>query len=358
MSVSNVDVNTAISASGEVDSLLIEKLTNRIHEATLKAENLLNYFDVQDVTGTDSVSEKFMGDTELEVLAAGQAPNGQPVQFDKNQLVIDTVVIGRNYTRLLSDVQTDIAGLHSKLANQQANKHKKLEDEMVISQLIYSGMGNTKAVRTKPRVSGHGFSQDTQVKDAYLSDPEGLQAAVEFTLEKLLDGRDGGDGQDLSQFTILMPWKYFNILRDAERIVSSEYQTFAGDTVNGFTLKSFNVPVVPTNRMPTAAKSSKLSNAANGNRYDFTAAGATTAAILFTPDALLVGRSIALTADIWFDKNTKSWAIDSWQSEGAIPSVWDAVGLVRNTGATAGADDTEVKNRANRKATRTKAALA
>lgn len=355
MTVRNLSVEPAVSASGELSTLLVEKMTNRIHEATLKQENLMSYFDVQDVTGTDRVSEKFMGDTELEVLAAGQAPNGSPVQFDKNSLVIDTVVIGRNYTRLLSDVQADVNGLHSKLADSQARKHKKMEDEMLLQQLMFSALVNNKKNRQKPRVSGMGFAQSSKIKESLLNDPNGLMAAIEGTLERMLDGRDGGDGVDLGMLTIFMPWASFNILRDAERICNSSYNTFQGTTVQGFTLKSYNIPIVPTNRMPRVAGRSMLSNEANKMRYDSTDEMTKCKALIFAPDALLVGRSINLEGDIWFDKDTKSWVIDSWQSEGAIPSVWDLVGMVYAdaTGNTTDADgltNAEVVARANRKA--------
>lgn len=353
----NTGINPAASASGEVLTLLQEKMSAKIKEASLKAENLLNYFDVQDVTGTDRIGEKFMGDTELEVLAPGQAPNGSPVEFDKNTLVVDTVVIGRNYQHLLSAVQSDINGLHSKLVSAQVREHKKLEDEMTVQQLIFAGMANTKANRSTPRVSGHGFSEQVAVKETIVADPEGVEACLDLLLERMLEGKSGGDGVDLSKLTILMPWAHFNTLRDAERIVNRDYQTFAGDTVSGFALKSFNIPVVPSNRFPRGAKKSKLSKPSNGNRYDATAEMANVVAIVFGTEALLVGKSIDLESKIWYSDDTKSWVIDSWQSEGAIGSSWEECGLVVK-GTAAGADDTAVVARANRKATRTKGALA
>lgn len=369
----NPSVEPAVSASGEVTTLLIEKMTGKIHEAKMQNENLMRYFDVQDVTGTDRVGEKFMGDTELEVLAPGQAPKGNPVEFDKNTLVVDTVVIGRNTTRLLSDIQNDIDGLHSKLAKQQANKHGKLEDEMIIQQLIASAFANYKSGgamkpaseidsmgsgRTRPRVSGMGYSTVVQTKAAVLADPEGIEAAIELALEAMLDGRDGGDGIDLSGLTILMPWVDFNCLRDAERICNADYSLYSGETVSGFVLKSFNVPVIPTNRMPRAAGKSLLSKETNGNRYDITATMPKVHAIIFGTEALLVGKSLDLQSDIWFHKDTKNWIVDSWQSEGAIASMWEQVGVVVDNGTTAGTHDAEVVKRANRKGTRSKGALA
>lgn len=359
----NQSVEVSVSKSGESLTLLQEKFTGRLTEAMKKQENLMTHFDVQDVTETDRVSEKFMGDTQLEVLAPGQAPNGQPVDFDKNVLVVDAVVIGRNYVRKLSEVQGDIAGLNSKLSNQQGQAHKKMEDKMLAQQLVYAGIENTKAKRTNPRVSGMGFSQDTKIKDTILADPEGLMAAIEATLERMLTGEEGGsDGVDLNNLVILMKWSDFNCLRDAERICNSQYNTFQGTTVSGFTLKSYNIPVVPTNRLPNKAETSLLSKPSNGNRYDSTAEQAKVRAVIFGTEALMVGRSVALETEIWRDPNTKSWVIDSLQSEGAIPSVWEQVAVIRgdtagNTTADNGLTNDQIVARANRKAVRTKAAL-
>lgn len=83
MSTPNTLTNVAVSASGEVDSLLIEKFNGKVNEQYLKGENILSYFDVQTVTGTNTVSNKYLGETELQVLAPGQSPNATPTQADK-----------------------------------------------------------------------------------------------------------------------------------------------------------------------------------------------------------------------------------------------------------------------------------
>lgn len=81
-------------------------------------------------------------------------------------------------------------------------------------------------------------------------------------------------------------------------------------------------------------------------------------AVLFTADALLVGRSIDVTGDIFYEKKEKTYYIDTFMSEGAIPDRWEAVSVVttkRNSSTgdaegTDGAQHTQVLNRAQRKA--------
>lgn len=357
MSTPNNLTNVAVSASGEVDSLLIEKFNGKVNEQYLKGENIMSYFDVQSVTGTNTVSNKYLGETELQVLAPGQSPAATSTQADKNQLVIDATVIARNTVAHLHDVQGDIDSLKPKLAANQAKQLKRMEDEMLIQQMLLGGISNTKVRRITPRVKGHGFSINVEVNEGEaLINPQYVMAAVEFALEQQLEQE-----VDISDVAILMPWCYFNVLRDADRIVDKTYTiSQSGATIQGFTLSSYNCPVIPSNRFPKFTSGQAhhlLSNEDNGYRYDSTAAMNGAIAVLFTADALLVGRSIDVTGDIFYEKKEKTYYIDTFLSEGAIPDRWEAVSVVTtkrdtSTGvvATGGAEHTQVLNRAQRKA--------
>ncbi|HDT1684141.1 TPA: hypothetical protein QHT08_004141 [Escherichia coli] len=358
MSTPNNLTNVAISASGEVDSLLIEKFNGKVNEQYLKGENIMSYFDVQTVTGTNTVSNKYLGETELQVLAPGQSPAATSTQADKNQLVIDATVIARNTVAHLHDVQGDIDSLKPKLATNQAKQLKKMEDEMLIQQMLLGGIRNTVKKRHTPRVKGHGFSINVEVNEAEaLANPQYVMAAVEFALEQQLEQE-----VDISDVAILMPWKYFNCLRDADRIVDKSYTiSLSGATIQGFVLSSYNCPVIPSNRFPKFSPGQKhhlLSNEDNGYRYDPIAEMNGAIAVLFTSDALLVGRSIDLTGDIFYEKKEKTYYIDTFMSEGAIPDRWEAVSVVTtkrdtsNGGAVSadGEQHTQVLSRAQRKA--------
>lgn len=365
MSTPNNLTNVAVSASGEVDSLLIEKFNGKVNEQYLKGENIMSYFDVQTVTGTNTVSNKYLGETELQVLAPGQSPAATSTQADKNQLVIDATVIARNTVAHLHDVQGDIDSLKPKLATNQAKQLKKMEDEMLIQQMLLGGIANTKDKRAKPRVKGHGFSVNVEVNEGEaLVNPQYVMAAVEFALEQQLEQE-----VDISDVAILMPWRYFNVLRDADRIVDKSYTiSQSGATIQGFVLSSYNCPVIPSNRFPKYSRGQKhhlLSNEDNGYRYDPIAEMNGAIAVLFTSDALLVGRSIDVTGDIFYEKKEKTYYIDTFMSEGAIPDRWEAVSVVTTKckpegtttpTATQAAQHTQVLNRAQRKAVYVKSA--
>lgn len=334
MSDANTLVDSKVSASGEAKSLAIEKYNGQVNRAYHSDPNLMQHFDLQQVTGTNVISNKYMGVTQVQALAAGKDVRGSEVEFDKNSLVIDTTLIARNMVGMLDDVQDDIM-TKGKLAEEQVSALKTLENRMLLQQCAYGALTNTEAKRIKPRVKGHGFSIKHDIKEAEaFANPLKLMAAIEWVLEDMIM-----QNVDVTKLTIFMPWVEFNCLRDAERIVDARYNTASGSTITGFVLKSYNVPVVPCNDFPNKARDHQdidgnnqehhlLSNANNGYRYDVTAEQEKLAAIIMGREGLMVGRSIALQGKIWFNDNNKTWYIDTWMSEGAIPDRWEHLGAV------------------------------
>lgn len=360
MSDASTLVDSKVSASGEAASLAIEKFNGQVNRAYHNDLGLMAYFDMETVTGTNVVSNKYLGVTQVQALAPGKDVRGGETQFDKNSLVIDTTIISRNIVGVLDDVQDDI-NTKGKLAEEQVSGLRNLENRMLLQQGVYGAVSNTKVKRTTPRVKGHGFSTVHVIKEGdELVEPLKLMAGVEWIIEDMMI-----QDVDISKLTVFMPWQEFNSLRDAERIVDARYNTATGMTVRGFVLKSFNVPVVPTNHFPNKARDHEdldgenqehhiLSNANNGYRYDvLTGTNAEDqekcAALVIGREGLLVGRSIELNGEIWWNKANKSWYIDTYMAEGAIPNRWEHLGaLMKGTADQAGLDA-----RYKRKITRT-----
>jgi hypothetical protein len=335
--------NPAVSKSGVVDSLLIEKFNGKVHEAYLKGENLRRYFDMQSVVGTNMISNKYLGETAIQALVPGQTAAATDTDADKNALVVDTAVIARNAVAQLHDVQNDIDGIKSKLAANQVKQLKKLEDTMIIQQLIYGALSNTQAARTNPRVSGHGFSIKLQISEAQAADPNCILAAVEDCLEKQILQEI-----EVNEVVAILPWVTFNCLMDAERLVSKDYTPVGAEVASEhYMLKSYNIPVLPSNRFPKTTAASILSKPTNGNRYTADAEQLTCIGVLFAPEALLIGMTLEVQGDIWFDKDSKSFFIDTWYAEGSIPDRWEAVSAIFTNGAT---ENTAITKRAARKA--------
>ena len=344
MSDANGLVDSKISASGEAKSLAIEKYNGQVKRAYHTDPSMMQYFDLEMVVGTNVISNKYLGVTTVQALAAGKDVKGSGAEFDKNSLVIDTTLLARNIVGMLDDVQDDIQ-TKGKLAEEQVSALKNLENRMLIQQGIFGAITNTQTKRTNPRVRGHGFSIIKGIKDAdALLLPLKLMAGIEFVVEELMI-----QDVDISKLTVFMPWQEFNCLRDADRIVDARYNTASGTTVTGFVLKSYNVPIVPSNHFPNKNRDHSdidgevsdnhlLSSATNGFRYDIQTGTngedqEKCSALIIGREGLLVGRSIDLMGQIWFNDANKSWYIDSWMSEGAIPDRWEHLGALMKTTA-------------------------
>jgi hypothetical protein len=363
-SQTNNNTNIAISASGEVPSLLIEKFTGQVHQEYGKGENLLGWYDVQDVTGTNMVTNKYLGGTEVHRMAAGTEPEATPTGADKNSLVVDTMILARNTVTNLHDVQGDFE-TKNKLAKNQMVKMKQIEDQMVLQQNlagaftggVYDGSTITGGVKRIDN-SDHGVAIKMEITPAQAQDPVQLGSAIELAIEGLVIQRT-----PLSNLRVIVPVQEFGRLVDYGFIAK---QQGGGNEGVGLDMESmsgqwasYSISVTGSTEFTQMRINPKveddghhhLSNQDNGYRYDVTADMQLASAIVTGKDALLCGRTIQLQGDIFFDKKTKTYFIDSWLSEGAIPDRYDNMACVVNT---AGVTNTVVETKAKGKAIRTK----
>jgi hypothetical protein len=358
--------NPAVPNNAEVDSLLIEKFNGVVHEQYLQGENLLSGFTVQQVVGTNFVSNKYIGDTELQTLTPGQEPEATTTEFNKNGLVVDTIVLGRNTVHTLHDIQNDFETM-SKLAKNQMGKLKTLEDQMVVQQLCAGGLtGGTYDPYANTitggvsRVSGHGVAINVDLIDTFAqaNDPYQLVSAIEIAIQGLIIQRT-----PLMGMKVIVPVNEFGLLVDYGFIAQTEggSNETSGVMNSGLrgTLKGWNIPVVGSTEFTQmklnphdGATNHLLSNANNGNRYNVSADMQAANAVVYGPDALLTGRTIALQGDIFFDKKTKGYFIDSWFAEGAIPDRYDNIAIVNSNAVAANASVT-AKAKGKAKATKT-----
>ena len=340
-------VNPAVGA--DVSTLLIEKFNGVVHEQYLKGENLLSKFNVQDVTGTNIISDKYMGETKLQTLTPGQEPEARnDTEFNKNALVVDTIVLGRNTVHTLHDIQNDF-DVMTKLATNQMGKLKTLEDQMVVQQLCAAGLtggtydpyANTITGGTQ-RVTGHGVAIYVNLKNdkSQAKDPYMLISAIEVAIMGLVTQRVPVGGMQ-----VVVPIAEFGLLVDYGYIAQSDGGSNEATGTNfdsnlSGRLKGWNLPVmgsVEFTQMKINPHDGEthhlLSNANNSNRYDVTAAMKTANALIFNRDALLCGRTISLQSDIFFDKKTKAYFIDSWLAEGATTGRYDNCAIVASNNA-------------------------
>jgi hypothetical protein len=298
------------------------------------------------------VSNKYIGDTTLQTLTPGQEPEATDTEFNKNALLIDTIVLGRNTVHSLHDLQNDFSVME-KLAKNQMGKLKTLEDQMVIQQLLTGGLtggtfdpyANTITGGTS-RVSGQGVAISVDLNDdlSQAQDPYQLVSAIEIAIMGLIIQRTPVAGMKcivpINEFSLLVDYGF--IAQSAGGTNEATGMAFSGLTG---TLKGWNMPVMGSAEFtqmkinPHDGETNHLlSNANNSYRYNVSDDMINMHAIIYGRDGLLAGRTINLQGDIFFDKKSKSNFIDSWFSEGCIPDRYDNIAIV---GSNADATDNE-----------------
>ncbi len=329
--------NPAVSASGGVDNILIERFTGMVHTQLMRHDGFMNHFYVEDVIETNQVTNSSVGDTEVQSLIPGQEPNASSVQMDNHSLVVDAVTLARNTIAMLHQLQTKIK-LQNKMAANHVSKLVQLQDETLLTQIMYG------ARAADGRVSGHfgGNSVDLAAAGDE-NDPikylDALEALVLMMQEKEVE---------TNTMAFACPWAQYYVLMENEQLTNGDYVPGGagsnGSKVNGYIVKAFGFPIVPTNRIRQKAQTDvaagshhQLSHAGNNFRYDTIKTGLgesgtkgiqNCVGVLFGNEALLVGRTMGIEADIFFSKRLKTWFIDSWQSFGAIPDRYEHCGAI------------------------------
>ena len=329
----NVLTNPAVSASGQVDNLLIEKFTGIVHEQFLREERFESHFSVQDVTGTNMVTNKSVGDTQLQKLVPGQEPDATSTEYDNHSLVVDTVILARNTIAMLHDIQSDIQ-VQQRLAKSQAKQLVKFQDEVLLTQIIKG------AQATSGRVSGMfggnrvdlAAANDEKDSAKYL---DALEALVLQMNEHEVDNMD---------LTFVCPWEQYYVLMDDDHLTNADYATGNGGKMTGTVIKAYGFAITPTNRIHQEATGTGasgdqgadnhfLSNSGNSFRYNTLTADAGCVGLLFGHDALLVGRTMGVQSDIYFNKRLKTYFIDSWFSFGCIADRYEFCGAIHKAAA-------------------------
>ena len=267
MSGANIPVDSS-HLSDQAIADMIEQYGGAVDSQFNKKSMMRDFVNVRSVKGTDTILDRRVGRTQLTTLTAGVRPAATATAFGKTSLTIDTVVMARDNRSMLNEFQIDF-NARMELGKDHGKELGKLFDESML-------------------IAG--------IKGAAASAPSGLNGAFGAGTTTLLGS--AGDEIDATAFYAAVE----------AGVVSMQLKD----------MDVMGVPVVSTNRLPTAAITGHaLSTTANSSFYDVTAAEARTEALILHPSALMVGETIPLTSDVYFSKIERQWFIDSLMAYGA-----------------------------------------
>lgn len=303
--------------TGAVDALFLAEYGGLVEGTISKQSIMESFLQWRPVEGTNTLTNYRNGDTQLQKLGPGSNPQPTPVDFDNVSVKIDTVMLARNAVFTLDEIQSKFDA-KAALAGEQGKVIAKFMDQV----------GMIKGIKAARIIKGDGTGGTTKLPSGWYSGTQSTLAAandetdpnkLQYKIEEAIFGIQEKDVDPSEEGMVIYvrPAQYLALLRN-DKLVDSQYSTGNGDYAEGKVLKSVGLPVRSTNRLPNAAVASHpLSNAANGNAYDLSAAEAKAVALIMAPRAVLSGASIPLQSNIWWDDGTKSWMIDSWLAIGA-----------------------------------------
>lgn len=301
--------------SGALDALNITEFTGIVEGTLARTSKLDPYIQRRRVVGTNSLTNYAVGETQLQTLQPGVAPDGSLVSFSKLNLVIDTVVLARNIFPLLETFQNNF-DVRKQVGQEQGKKIGKFTDQafmiagIKVARLTNSAYANVAGDKPEGHAGGH---IQTLASAADATDPAALYQAIADALVAMEEKDVSPQTEDV--MLIVRPEQFY-VLQQAEQIINGEYLTSDGNKLTGVPIfKAWGIPVISSNNLPnTNITAHPLSNANNGNAYDVDATKVV--GLLISPRALLAGETIPLTSKVFFDDLSKQWFVDSWLSFG------------------------------------------
>ena len=295
--------------SDQATADMIEQYGGAVDAQFAKKSIMRNFVDVKSVKGTDTILNRRVGRTALTTLTAGVRPAATPTAFGSTSLTIDTVVMARDNRSMLNEFQIDF-NARTALGMDHGKELGKLFDES----LLIAGIKG--AAASAPSGLNGAFGAGTTATLAVAGDeldPTKFYTAMETAVVAMQT-----NDMDTDECVFFVTPTQLAVLLNNDKLVNQDYSKDNGDFANGTFKTVMGVPVVQTNRLPTAAITGHaLSTTANSNFYDVSAAEARTEALLLHPSALMVGETIPLTSDVYFSKIERQWFIDSLMAYGA-----------------------------------------
>lgn len=296
-----------VGAAGSRTALHIEEFTGMVRETFDRRSVLQPFVDVRNVQGTSVFSNEGIGKSTLQVVTPGSAPDGTVNKFGKKTLTIDTIVIARNTLAILDAFQKHY-DVRAKIGREHGKEIAKFTDQAFFIQALKAAkLTDTAYTGLTGGGTGHtGGSQEVLAAAGDALDPSKMYIALGNALTKMKnkDVDPVADG-----VLICVGNDTWNVLSQSELLINQQYVTASGNSVAASVLKSHGCPVISSNNLPTGSviSSHKLGSAYDG---DFTK----DVAVLLSPEALMAGETIPLTANVHYSDIYLQWFIDAYTS--------------------------------------------
>lgn len=312
-------------ATGSISDLHIEEYTGVVETTIARKSALTGWLPMRTVKGTSVLQNFAVGESTLQKLVPGTAPDGTVNKFGKNTVTVDTVVLARSVFPLLETFQTSYDA-RREVGDEHGRKIAKFRDQTIFIQAIRTAL-MTSAKHTGVNGAGHGgASQVTAVGATDHLDPAKLYSLIVDLVVKMQQ-----KDVDVASDDVMLAVKpaEFATLAMNEMLINRNYVTSDGTSIDAMVLKTYGLPVIVSNNFPGGEVISGhlMDNVSNGNLYngDYTKA----LAVAFAPRSLLAGETIPLTTGVFWDDVYKHWMVDAWMSYAIGPNRPEFSGIIQ-----------------------------
>lgn len=293
------------NGTGAVDALWQDRWTGTIWTALRDTSKFTPFFPLQTLTGTNQLSDKYMGNLTVKKHTLGNAFDNQVTDFDKKILTVETPVESRGTINMLDWVQNDF-DLASKIGQGQGEEFADFLDQAFAIAGLKAAL---EADRTQP--ARKGGTKITAATSGDYADPEKFLKGIRSLVTDMKEKKAFKQGA----MKLFMSPTQAAILRDSDKLINTDYSSGNGNYAAAVLRGVEGVEVVETTAIPTdAITNHPLSTANNSNFFNVTAEQAKVKALLLHPDCLMAAQAIPLQTKAWMNDDNKMHYMDAWMA--------------------------------------------
>lgn len=295
-----------LEGSGSVSAIFIDRFLGVV-DGTLSRESLMRGFaPMQTAIGTNTFTKKRIGAAVVKGVNPGSTPQADKIQFSNKSVTVDTIILARNATFMLEEIQNDFNVL-AEVGIEQGEEHSKTFDQAYFIQLLKG------ADAAAPNLTG--WASGTSVTLDGAGDETDPDKVVDHLIE-LVAAMKTKDVKMSKMILFINPTlegtllkaKYLSRLDMAGTASVEEYRL---DQIAGLRVQVTN-DLPQTEQSQAAGTAHPLTDVNGSTDFDISATEAKVLALIGTEKSFLAAESISLTADVWKDKGNLTTNIDSY----------------------------------------------
>lgn len=323
--------NTHLSDFDRAD--MIEQYAGVVDAQVAKKSIMRQFVDMHSIKGTDTKTVRRMGDSTLQGIRdaeAGQEMEATARNFDRAQVVVDTIVLARDSRALLNEFQTDFSA-RREIGMDHGKTIAKFFDSALLSMGVKTALSNVAAGVADAAIKGN---QGRDLGDAFKSgkhqelvgagdelDPDALYTALETIIVEMQE-----NDVDTDETALFVRPRQHAVLLNNDKLIDRDFSRDNGDFADGTIKTIMGVPIVKTARL--ADTNIDLSILSDGSEYVPQGIETSCVGLVMHPMTLLGGETIPLTSNVHYNDLRLSWFIDTYLAFGASSRRADQTGAV------------------------------